>query len=121
MRTDLDLPGRRLKVTGRLGQGAPGAPIGPPGGAAAALPLSSIKSMIGHLIGAAGAVEAAALALTLHDGVLPPTINQTRPDPECDLDYVPNCARELPVHVAVSTSFGFGGQNAALVMRRFVG
>src|SRR5204863_1201795 len=83
------------------------------------LPLSSIKSMVGHLIGAAGAVEAVALALTLFDGVLPPTINQTHPDPECDLDYVPNMAREMPVRTAVSTSFGFGGQNAALVMRRF--
>jgi 3-oxoacyl-[acyl-carrier-protein] synthase II len=85
------------------------------------LPLSSIKSMVGHLIGAAGAVEAAALALTLHDGVLPPTINHTHPDPDCDLDYVPNCAREQRVRTAVSTSFGFGGQNAALVMRRFAG
>jgi 3-oxoacyl-[acyl-carrier-protein] synthase II len=83
------------------------------------LPLSSIKSMVGHLIGAAGAVEAAALALTLRDGALPPTINQTHPDPDCDLDYVPNQARELPVRAAMSTSFGFGGQNAALVMRRF--
>jgi 3-oxoacyl-[acyl-carrier-protein] synthase II len=83
------------------------------------LPLSSIKSMVGHLIGAAGAVEAAALALTLHEGVLPPTINQTHPDPSCDLDYVPNCAREMPVTTALSTSFGFGGQNAALVMRRY--
>ncbi len=82
------------------------------------LPLSSIKSMVGHLIGAAGAVEAVALALTLHDGVLPPTINLTKPDPECDLDYVPNCAREVLVQVGVSTSFGFGGQNAALVMSR---
>jgi 3-oxoacyl-[acyl-carrier-protein] synthase II len=90
-------------------------------GAAEKLPLSSIKSMIGHLIGAAGAVEAVALALTLHQGVLPPTINQTHPDPGCDLDYVPNCAREMPVRTAVSTSFGFGGQNAALVMRRFTG
>ena len=89
------------------------------GSAARHLPLSSIKSMVGHLIGAAGAVEAAALALTLHDGVLPPTINQTHPDPSCDLDYVPNCARELPVRTALSTSFGFGGQNAALVMRRY--
>jgi 3-oxoacyl-[acyl-carrier-protein] synthase II len=89
------------------------------GEGARALPLSSIKSMVGHLIGAAGAVEAAALALTLHQGVLPPTINQTQPDPECDLDYVPNQAREIPVRTAVSTSFGFGGQNAALVMRRF--
>jgi 3-oxoacyl-[acyl-carrier-protein] synthase II len=85
------------------------------------LPLSSIKSMVGHLIGAAGAVEAVALALTLRDGALPPTINQTQPDPECDLDYVPNTAREVPVRTGVSTSFGFGGQNAALVMRRFAG
>jgi 3-oxoacyl-[acyl-carrier-protein] synthase II len=91
------------------------------GEGARALPLSSIKSMVGHLIGAAGAVEAAALALTLHSGVLPPTINQTRPDPGCDLDYVPNTAREYPVRTALSTSFGFGGQNAALVMRRFLG
>jgi 3-oxoacyl-[acyl-carrier-protein] synthase II len=83
--------------------------------------LSSIKSMVGHLIGAAGAVEAAALALTLHDGVMPPTINQTTPDPDCDLDYVPNCARETPVRTGISTSFGFGGQNAALVMRSFQG
>src|SRR4029077_20838783 len=79
-------------------------------------PLSSIKSMIGQLTGAAGAVEAVALAMTLHEGAIPPTINQTQLDPECDLDYVPNTARELPVSVAVSTSFGFGGQNAALVM-----
>jgi len=88
------------------------------GEGARALPLSSIKSMVGHLIGAAGAVEAAALALTLQRGVVPPTINQTSPDPECDLDYVPNSARDLRVNTAVSTSFGFGGQNAALVMRR---
>jgi 3-oxoacyl-[acyl-carrier-protein] synthase II len=85
------------------------------------LPLSSIKSMVGHLIGAAGAVEAAALAMTLYSGAVPPTINQTQRDPACDLDYVPNTAREMPVKVAVSTSFGFGGQNAALVMRRFAG
>jgi 3-oxoacyl-[acyl-carrier-protein] synthase II len=91
------------------------------GEGARVLPLSSIKSMVGHLIGAAGAVEAAALALTLHDGVLPPTINLTHPDPECDLDYVPNNAREQRVRTAVSTSFGFGGQNAALVMQSFQG
>jgi 3-oxoacyl-[acyl-carrier-protein] synthase II len=84
-------------------------------------PLSSIKSMIGHLIGAAGAVEAVAMSLTLHAGAIPPTINQTQRDPECDLDYVPNTAREMPVKVAVSTSFGFGGQNAALVMSQFAG
>ncbi|MEY4393122.1 MAG: beta-ketoacyl-ACP synthase II [Gemmataceae bacterium] len=81
------------------------------------LPLSSIKSMIGHLIGAAGAVEAVAMALTLKDGVIPPTINQTTPDPKCDLDYVPNSARDKRVKTAISTSFGFGGQNAALVMQ----
>ncbi len=89
------------------------------GDGARALPLSSIKSMVGHLIGAAGAVEAASLALTLRDGVLPPTINLQEPDPECDLDYVPNSAREMKVNTGISTSFGFGGQNAALVMRRF--
>ena len=77
--------------------------------------------MVGHLIGAAGAVEAVALTLSLWQGVLPPTINLTQPDPECDLDYVPNTAREVPVSTAVSTSFGFGGQNAALVMRGFKG
>jgi len=91
------------------------------GEGAKALPLSSIKSMVGHLIGAAGAVEAIALAMTLHDKALPPTINQTQPDPVCDLDYVPNSAREMPVKVGVSTSFGFGGQNAALVMSGFAG
>jgi 3-oxoacyl-[acyl-carrier-protein] synthase II len=91
------------------------------GEAARRLPLSSIKSMVGHLIGAAGAVEAAALALTLDEAVVPPTINQTKPDPACDLDYVPNTARELPVRVGLSTSFGFGGQNAALVMSSFSG
>ncbi len=91
------------------------------GDGAKALPLSSIKSMVGHLIGAAGAVEAAALALTLHTNALPPTINLTQHDPQCDLDYVPNLAREMPARIAVSTSFGFGGQNAALVMKQFKG
>lgn len=80
-------------------------------------PMSSVKSMIGHLIGAAGAVAAAAMALTLREGVLPPTINQVERDPECDLDYVPNTARELRVKTALANSFGFGGQNAALVMQ----
>jgi 3-oxoacyl-[acyl-carrier-protein] synthase II len=81
------------------------------------IPCSSIKSMVGHLIGAAGAVEAAATALTLRDGVVPPTINLYKPDPECDLDYVPQSARELRVRRAVSNSFGFGGQNASLVIQ----
>ena len=85
------------------------------------MPLSSIKSMVGHLIGAAGAVEAAALALTLHDGVLPPTINQTTPDPIAISTTCPTPPASCPVRTAVSTSFGFGGQNAALVMRRFSG
>ena len=79
--------------------------------------LSSIKSMIGHSIGAAGAIEAAALALTLKTKVLPPTINLHTPDPACDLDYIPNEARETAVGYGLSTSFGFGGQNGALVMR----
>lgn len=83
------------------------------------LPLSSIKSMIGHLIGAAGAVEAVAMAMTLSDEVVPPTINLTDPDPACDLDYVPQTAREYRTRTAVSTSFGFGGQNGALVMQQW--
>jgi 3-oxoacyl-[acyl-carrier-protein] synthase II len=91
------------------------------GESARTLPISSIKSMVGHLIGAAGAVEAVAMALTLYQGAMPPTINLHHPDPDCDLDYVPNTAREMSVGTAVSTSFGFGGQNAALVMRRYAG
>ncbi len=86
---------------------------------AASIPMSSQKSMVGHLIGASGALEAAATALSLQRGVIPPTINQETPDPGCDLDYVPNTAREIPVHTAISNSFGFGGQNASLVMTRY--
>ena len=85
---------------------------------AASIPMSSQKSMIGHLIGASGAVEAAATAISLHRGVVPPTINLATPDPGCDLDYVPNTSREMPLETAVSNSFGFGGQNATLVMTR---
>jgi 3-oxoacyl-[acyl-carrier-protein] synthase II len=88
------------------------------GSRATSIPISSQKSMIGHLIGASGAVEAAATALSLERGVVPPTINLATPDPECDLDYVPNTAREIPLHTAISNSFGFGGQNASLVMTR---
>ena len=77
--------------------------------------------MVGHLIGAAGAVEAAALALTLKRTPSRRRSNQTHPDPNCDLDYVPRTARELKVRTAVSTSFGFGGQNGALVMRQYAG
>ena len=82
------------------------------------IPMSSQKSMVGHLIGASGALEAAATALSLERGVVPPTINQATPDPACDLDYVPNTAREIPLRTALSNSFGFGGQNASLVMAR---
>jgi 3-oxoacyl-[acyl-carrier-protein] synthase II len=88
------------------------------GNRAPSIPISSQKSMIGHLIGASGAVEAAATALSLERGVVPPTINLATPDPDCDLDYVPNTAREIPVRTAISNSFGFGGQNASLVMAR---
>lgn len=82
------------------------------------LAISSTKSMTGHLMGAAGAVEAIFAVLTLRDQILPPTINQDSPDPICDLDYVPNQARPAAVNVAISNSFGFGGHNATVVIRR---
>jgi 3-oxoacyl-[acyl-carrier-protein] synthase II len=82
------------------------------------LAVSSNKSMIGHLFGAAGAVEALATALTIHHGVIPPTINLHHPDPECDLDYVPNVARVRDVATGLSNSMGLGGHNACLIMRR---
>ncbi len=85
---------------------------------AARLAVSSTKSMTGHLLGAAGAVEAIAVAQALKDGILPPTINLTDPDPELDLDYIPEGAREHQVEYALSNSFAFGGQNAALLFKR---
>jgi 3-oxoacyl-[acyl-carrier-protein] synthase II len=83
------------------------------------LAVSSTKSMIGHLLGAAGAVEAGITSLVVQRGILPPTINYDTPDPDCDLDYVPNKAREADVRYALSNSFGFGGTNAALLFRKF--
>jgi len=82
-------------------------------------PVSSIKSMIGHLLGASGAVEFIATALTIKEGVIPPTINYEYPDPECDLDYVPNKTRKKDVKVAISNSFGFGGHNITLALKKF--
>ena len=83
--------------------------------------ISSTKSMTGHLLGGAGAVELAVCALALRDGVIPPTINLENPDSECDLDYTPNVAKEKKVGVAINNSFGFGGHNATLVVAEFNG
>jgi 3-oxoacyl-[acyl-carrier-protein] synthase II len=88
---------------------------------AARLQVSSTKSMVGHLLGASGALELALAALTIQTGSIPPTINYETPDPECDLDYVPNEARQASVAVAISNSLGFGGHNTCLALRRFEG
>jgi 3-oxoacyl-[acyl-carrier-protein] synthase II len=91
------------------------------GGHAYRIPVSSNKSMIGHLGAGAGGVEAVASVLTMVNGVIPPTINYVTPDPECDLDYVPNVARKAEVTGIMSNSFGMGGQNCAIIFRRFTG
>jgi len=85
------------------------------------VPISATKSMTGHLLGAAGSTEAIFTLLAIRDGILPPTINYEEPDPQCDLDYVPNVARRQPVAVAISNAFGFGGTNATLVFRKYTG
>jgi 3-oxoacyl-[acyl-carrier-protein] synthase II len=83
------------------------------------LAVSSNKSMIGHTLGAAGAMSALAATLSIRDGIIPPTINYETPDPDCDLDYVPNQARRTSVRVAIVNGFGFGGQNAVTVFGRY--
>jgi len=89
------------------------------GGHAYRLAVSSVKSMTGHLLGAAGGVESLATVLTIYHGLIPPTINYDEPDPGCDLDYVPNKARQAEVRVALTNSFGFGGTNATLVFKQY--
>jgi 3-oxoacyl-[acyl-carrier-protein] synthase II len=85
------------------------------------VPISATKSMTGHLLGAAGSTEAIFTVLAIRDGVIPPTINYEEPDPQCDLDYVPNVARRKPLRIAMSNAFGFGGTNATLVFKKFEG
>jgi 3-oxoacyl-[acyl-carrier-protein] synthase II len=104
-------------------------PVGDPGETAAIksvfgdhvhkLAVSSTKSMTGHLLGASGAIETIAATLAVYHNIVPPTINYETPDPECDLDYVPNEAREMPVEIAINNSFGFGGHNAVVIMKKF--
>ena len=85
------------------------------------IPISSTKSMVGHALGASGSLEAIACVKSIEDGILHPTINQENSDPDCDLDYIPNTARESKIDIAISNSFGFGGQNACLVIKKFRG
>jgi 3-oxoacyl-[acyl-carrier-protein] synthase II len=91
------------------------------GDSAYSIPVSSTKSVMGHLLGAAGGVEGGVLALAVHNQTVPPTANYEKPDPECDLDYVPNTPRKTNIEYALSNSFGFGGTNAALLMKRYSG
>ena len=90
------------------------------GESAYTVPISSTKSMTGHALGGAGALEAVACIKTIQEGIIHPTVNQENADPACDLDYVPNVARRQKVDIVLSNSFGFGGQNTCIVVRRFV-
>jgi len=83
------------------------------------IPISSTKSMTGHMMGATGALEAIFCVQAVREGVLPPTIHYETPDPECDLDYIPNQAREKKINLALSNAFGFGGHNAVLAIRKY--
>jgi 3-oxoacyl-[acyl-carrier-protein] synthase II len=83
--------------------------------------VSSTKGAVGHMLGAAGAVEMSVCVLAVKHGIAPPTINYQVPDPECDLDYVPNTAREMKINAVINNSFGFGGHNASIVAKKFVG
>lgn len=83
------------------------------------VPISSTKSMTGHLLGAAGALEAVIAVKTIQDSILPPTINYETPDPDCDLDYIPNSSRSANVRHVMSNSFGFGGHNATIILSRY--
>jgi 3-oxoacyl-[acyl-carrier-protein] synthase II len=85
------------------------------------IPISATKSMTGHLLGAAGSTEAIFTILAIRDGIMPPTVNYEEPDPQCDLDYVPNVARRKSIKVAMSNAFGFGGTNATVVFKKFEG
>ena len=83
------------------------------------IPISSTKSMTGHMMGATGALEAVFCVQAIREGIIPPTIHYQTPDPDCDLDYVPNTARKADVKIAISNAFGFGGHNAVLVVRKY--
>jgi 3-oxoacyl-[acyl-carrier-protein] synthase II len=89
------------------------------GGHAYKVAISSTKSMLGHMLGAAGGIEAVITALSIKDQIAPPTINLENQDPECDLDFVPNTARNMKIEVAMSNSFGFGGTNGTLIFKRY--
>ncbi len=91
------------------------------GAAAYKIPISSTKSMMGHLIAAGGGVEAIICLLAMRDRVIPPTVNLDHPDADCDLDYVPHVARDRAVRIAASNSFGFGGQNVTLILKKLAG